>query len=283
MWNRKSNLDCEINTLDWKDANLEHGRSFLKIKVPPYCDILKMGYVPTLENPGEKIEKALSNPIKSPPLEDIIRSYKDPSRVTLAIAVSDNTRPVPYHTEREDGILLPLLKRVEKVGVKPQNMTIVVATGTHLAASNDWKKEAFGDYIKNRYRIVDHDSTSSELSSLGKIDGIPVKINREFLQADIHVITGLVEPHFMAGVSGGRKAVCPGLINLEATHLFHGPEFMDNPLATNLVLEGNSYHGFALKVASKTRVDFSVNVTLDSEGKLSGVFADHLNKAHLGR
>jgi len=120
-----------------------------------------------------------------------------------------------------------------------------------LATSDEWKKEAFGEYIKKRYEIVDHDSTSSDLYHLGNIDGVSVKINRKFFKADIHVITGLVGPHFMAGVSGGRKVICPGLINLEATHLFHGPEFMDNPLATNLVLEGNPCHNFALKVAIK--------------------------------
>ena len=130
MWSKKGNPDLKINTLDWEDINLEYGRDLLKIKVPPYCDILKMGYVPALENPREKIEKALSNPIESRPLEDIISSRKKPSQVTLAIAVSDNTRPVPYHGERENGILLPLLKRLEKAGVKVQNIKIIIGTGT---------------------------------------------------------------------------------------------------------------------------------------------------------
>jgi nickel-dependent lactate racemase len=281
MWSKKSNPDLGINSLDWKDISLEYGKNLLKIKVPSYCDILKMGYVPPLENPREKIENALSNPMESRPLEDIITSRKNPSQTTVAIAVSDNTRPVPYNGEREDGVLLPLLKRLEKIGVKAQNIKIIVASGTHLATSDDWKKKAFGEYIKSRYEIVDHDCTSSDLSYLGNIDGVSVKINRKFFEADIHVITGLVEPHFMAGVSGGRKAICPGLINLETTYLFHGPEFMDSPLATNLVLEGNPCHDFALKVARKVRVDFSVNVTLNGEGKLTGVFAGDLDKAHL--
>ena len=281
MWSKKSNPDLEINTLDWKDISLEYGRNLLKIKVPPYCDTLKMGSVPALKNPREKIENALSNPIESQPLEDIISSRKSSSRTTVTIAVSDNTRPVPYHGEREDGVLLPLLKRLEKIGVKAENIKIIVANGTHLATSDKWKKEVFGEYIKKKYEIVDHDSTSSDLFYLGDIDGVSVKINRKFFKADIHIITGLVEPHFMAGVSGGRKAICPGLINLETTYLFHGPEFMDNPLATNLVLEANPCHDFALKVARKVRVDFSVNVTLNGEGKLTGVFAGDLDKTHL--
>jgi len=101
------------------------------------------------------------------------------------------------------------------------------------------------------------------------------------MEADIHIVTGLVEPHFMAGVSGGRKAICPGLINLEATHLFHGVEFMDNPCSTNLVLENNPCHEFALKVARKVRVDFSINVTINGDGNLTGVFAGDLEKSHL--
>ena len=128
MWSKKSNPDLEINTLDWKDISLEYGKSLLKIKVPPYCDTLKMGSVPALKNPREKIENALSNPIESQPLEDIISSRKNPSQTTVAIAVSDNTRPVPYHGEREDGVLLPLLKRLEKIGVKAQNIKIIVTS-----------------------------------------------------------------------------------------------------------------------------------------------------------
>ena len=108
-----------------------------------------------------------------------------------------------------------------------------------------------------------------------------MKINRQFVEADIHVITGLVEPHLLAGVSGGRKAVCPGLINLQATYLFHGVEFMDNPNVANLVLKNNPCHEFALKVAHKTRVDFSLNVTINGSEKLTGVFVGDLEKAHL--
>jgi len=270
-----------MNTSGWKNINLEYGKDFLQIKVPPWCDILKMGYIPALKNPREQIENALSNPIGSLPIEDIITSYKNPSKVSVAIAVSDNTRPVPYSAEKEDGILLPLLKRLKRAGIKDKNIKIIVGTGTHLPTSNEWKKEAFGKSITDKYRIIDHNCTSSDLCYLDNIEGVPVKINREFLEADIHIVTGLVEPHFMAGVSGGRKAICPGLVNMETTYLFHGAEFMDNPNATNLILKNNPCHNFALKVARKVRVDFSVNATLNGEMKLAGIFAGDLEKAHL--
>jgi len=271
-----------MNTTNWKKFNLEYGKDVLNIKIPPYCDILTMGYVPALEESKDKIEDALSNPIGTLSIEDIITSHKkQSSQVTVAVAVSDNTRPVPYNAKSEEGILYPLLKRFEKAGVKTKNIKIIIATGTHTPTSQGWKKEAFGELITNKYHIVDHDSTSSDLFSIGEIEGIQVKINRQFIEADIHVITGLVEPHLMVGVSGGRKAVCPGLINLQATYLFHGVEIMDNPNAVNLVLKNNPCHEFALKVAHKARVDFSLNVTINGSEKLTGVFAGDLEKAHL--
>ncbi|MEA1963645.1 MAG: nickel-dependent lactate racemase [Candidatus Aerophobetes bacterium] len=271
-----------MNTSSWKKLDLEYGKNFLQIKVPPWCDILKMGYSPALKNPAQQIENALSNPIENPTIEDIITSHKkSSSKISVAIAVSDNTRPVPYSGEKEEGILLPLLKRLKKVGVKDKNIRIIVGTGTHLPTSNEWKKEAFGKFIKDKYEIIDHSCTSSDLCYLAHIDGVPVKINRQFLEADIHIATGLVEPHFMAGVSGGRKAICPGLVNLETTYLFHGVNFMDNPNATNLILKDNPCHNFALKVAQKARVDFSVNVVLNGEMRLAAVFAGDLEKAHL--
>jgi len=113
-----------------------------------------------------------------------------------------------------------------------------------------------------------------------RVQGVPVKVNSSFYDADIHIVTGLVETHLMAGASGGRKAVCPGMVNIEATQVFHGPEFMENKDAANLVFKNNPCHEFALEVAKRTRVDFSVNVILNGDTRLCGVFAGELEKAH---
>ena len=108
-----------MNTSRWKQIQLEYGKDFLQIKVPPWCDILKMEYVAALENPEQQIENALSNPIGSLPIENIVTSCKkSSSKVSVAIAVSDNTRPIPYNGEKEDGMLLPLLRRLTKVGIR---------------------------------------------------------------------------------------------------------------------------------------------------------------------
>jgi len=271
-----------MNIKDWKNIDVEYGEESFQVKVPPYCQILSMGKIVPLEDPESKIEEALSHPVGSLPLEKIVASSKkNASDVRVAITVSDNTRPVPYNAESKEGILYPLLKRLKKAGVRNENIIIIVGTGTHMPTSSQWKEKTFSKLITDNYRIIDHSSTSPHFFSLGKIQGVEVKINEDFMRADIRVATGLVEPHFMAGVSGGRKAICPGLINLEATYLFHGVEFMNNPRATNLILEDNPCHNFALKVARKAKVDFSINVTINSEGKLTGVFAGNIEKAHL--
>ncbi len=280
MFGKKNSSCFGMDTVGWKDVRLEHEKDFLTVRVPSYCDILQMRGAAALANPKQEIENALSTPVESQPIENIVASHKNPSETSVAIAVSDDTRPVPYNGEREDGILLPLLRRLERIGVTSKNIKIVVATGTHLPTSQEWKKEAFGEFINTRYTILDHDSSSSNLSCLGNTDGVEVKINREFLKADIHIITGLVEPHFMAGFSGGRKAICPGLVNWETTHFLHSAKFMDNPNATNLILKGNPCHDFASKVAHRARVDFSVNVTLNGEGKVTGIFSGHVDTAY---
>jgi len=271
-----------MDTANWKNIGLQYGDEILSIEVPKWCDILTLKEQPALINAGDKIKKALMNPTGGRTISSIIASQKKhPSLLSVAITVSDNTRPVPYNGEKEDGILLPILKLLNKAGINDSNIMIIIGTGTHVPTPDRWKKDAFGSGITGRYSIIDHDSTSPDLVFLSEIDGVPVRLNRQFMNSDIHITTGLVEPHFMAGVSGGRKAVCPGLINVEATNVFHSPGFVGNPNADSLILKNNPCHEFSLKVARKARVDFNVNVTLNREMELSGVFAGDLEGSHL--
>lgn len=265
----------------WKPVSVEYGDRSFQVMVPEYCDVLEMKHAPALRNPKEHIERALSHPIAGLTLETIATSLHKPMKdIQAAVAVSDNTRPVPYHSERGDGILLPILKRLEKVGIARRNIKIIVATGTHVATSGEWKHKAFGDCILEHYEIRDHDCTSPDLCSLGSFMGIPVRINPNFFRADLRIVTGIVEPHFMAGFSGGRKAVCPGLVNLEATHFFHSAKYMDDPRATNLVLKGNPCHAFALEVARNAGIHFCISAMLNDEMELAGVWAGELEKSH---
>lgn len=272
----------KINAKDWKKILLEFGDSFLELSVPPDCVNISMKDIPTLADPGNSIEEALSRPIGGPTIEDIIKNKQKPaSQVTVAVAVSDITRPVPYKGEK--GILLPLLRRLTASGVREQDIAIIVGTGAHRPSTPAEKIDMFGESISRDFRIFDHDCENlGSLTYMGKTKKqTDVYVNAAFFSADFRIVTGLVESHFMAGVSGGRKAVCPALVDGRTIEKFHGPDFLESPCADNLILAGNPCHEEALEVATTVGVDFTVNVTLDRDMRLTGVFAGHLEKSHL--
>jgi nickel-dependent lactate racemase len=282
--NMKAEIKRGIQGVDragWKTIPLEFRRGSLEISVPPDSLILSMKDVPVLADPGKSIEDALSSPIDSPTIEEIIAGRrKPPSHVTVAVAVSDITRPVPY--KGEGGILLPLLKRLEGAGIMKDNISLIVGTGTHRPSTPAEKAEMFGDPVVRDIRILDHDCEADEcLTYLGKTQKeTDVYVNSAFFAADVRIVTGLVESHFMAGVSGGRKGVCPALVDKRTIEKFHGPEFLESPCADNLILDGNPCHEEALDVARTVGVDFTVNITLDKDMRMTGVFAGDLEEAH---
>ncbi|MDD4363834.1 MAG: lactate racemase domain-containing protein [Atribacterota bacterium] len=277
MKNYKENID----TSNWKKIDIEYFDDFLKVEVPPNCDILQLQPTSPLREPKKDIEFAFDNPINNKTIDDLVSSHtKSAEKITVSIAVSDNTRPVPYNCEKDENILSPILNRLERSGIKKENVKIIIGTGTHAATGQEWKIKTFGEKVVNNYDLIDHDCYSKDLVSIGEVMGIPVRLDRDFLQADIHIITGLVESHFMAGASGGRKAVCPGMVNIEATRVFHGPEFMANKNADNLVFAGNPCHEFSLEVAKRARVDFSVNVLINGEHRICGIYTGDLEESH---
>ena len=270
-----------INTRGWKNVAVEFGKEFLEISVPPGCELFSMGDVAALSDPGRSVEEALSSPIGCSPLGEIIAQKGKPvSDVTVSISVSDITRPVPY--KGKNGILIPLLRTLAASGIRKQNVKIIVGTGTHRPSTPGEKIEMFGDDVSRDCRILDHNCADLGcMKSIGKTRrGTEVHVNRAFYEADVKIVTGLVESHFMAGVSGGRKGICPALVDKWTIEKFHGPEFLESPFADNLILKGNPCHEEALEVARTVGVDFTVNVTLDKEMRLTGVFAGHLEDAH---
>jgi len=243
---------------------------------------LSMKEVPALSDPGAALEKAFANPIGSPTLEEIIRTKdKSPEKLSVAIAVSDITRPVPY--QGEGGILPLLLRRLESSGIKKENIKIIVATGMHRASTPDEKVEMYGKEVVEQYTITDHDCENNGLlESIGTTKrGTHVYVNRDFYFADLKIATGLVESHFFTGISGGRKSICPGLVDVKTIQKFHGPTYLEDPRATNLILEGNPCHEEALEVAETVGVDFVVNVNLDKDLRLLGIFTGNMVQANL--
>jgi nickel-dependent lactate racemase len=248
--------------------------------VPADADLLTVPkHVSPLADPAAAIAEALARPIGSAALVDIIKATapsKPAADKTAVIVVSDITRPdVPYRGETS--ILHPILQALETQGLHPDHITILVATGTHRASTPQEKQLMFGPDVVARYPIVDHDATDvNRLRSVGiTASGTHVHINTLYLDADIKILTGEIKPHFMAGFSGGRKAICPGLANLATLQKFHSPPFLEDPCATNLVLDGNPCHQEATEVAERVGADFLINVTMDEDKALTGVFAGH--------
>jgi nickel-dependent lactate racemase len=272
----------KIDVKDWKKISVEFGRDVLAVSVPPTCVELSMKEVPALSDPGAALEKAFANPIGSPTLEEIIRTKdKSAEKLSVAIAVSDITRPVPY--QGEGGILPLLLRRLESSGIRKENIKIIVATGMHRASTPDEKVEMYGKEVVEQYTITDHDCENNGLlESIGTTKrGTHVYVNRDFYFADLKIATGLVESHFFTGISGGRKSICPGLVDVKTIQKFHGPTYLEDPRATNLILEGNPCHEEALEVAETVGVDFVVNVNLDKDLRLLGIFTGNMVQANL--
>ena len=271
----------KIDTADWKEIAIEYGRENLRVRVPPNCTILSMKEIPFIADTRKAVEEALSHPIGSPPLEAIIRTKGKPAaELKAAVTVSDITRPVPY--TGEGGILRPLLERLEAAGIPRKNIVIIVGNGMHRPSTAAERVEMFGDQIVRDYAVIDHDCEDGpSLTFIGKSStGGDVFVNSAFYQADVRIATGLVESHFMAGLSGGRKSVCPGLVDKRTIEKFHSPAFLESPLAQNLILEGNPCHEESLAIARTVGVDFIVNATLDKDLRPTGIFAGELVAAH---
>jgi nickel-dependent lactate racemase len=263
-----------------KSFELEFGEEMLRLQLPDHAEILTLPEVAPLANPAAAIRLALQQPLGTPALAEIVRQkVRHNLKAHAVIVISDSTRPVPYRGEQ--GILEPILEvlRAEHVA----SIEILVATGTHRPMTEAELRQilpppAFAPGVT----VTNHRCTeTAELRHIGRTArGTEVWINRSYLDADIKILTGLVEPHFMAGVSGGAKSICPGLVGEQVTYIFHGAAMMADARADSLLLEGNPCREESRAVAGLAGVDFIVNVTIDRNKQVTGVFAGDLDQAH---
>lgn len=258
-----------------KKVSLQFGGEKIEIILPDSADVRKGAAVKPLKAPAKKILQCLHEPIGTKSLPALAKG-KD----NAAIVVSDNTRPVPY--KGDSGILAPIIKVLKQNGVK--NIKVIIAYGTHRSMKKTELRQIFDENaFQDGVEILNHNCTdSSMLRSIGRAKKTAdITINRYYLDAQLKIITGLVEPHFMAGFSGGCKAVCPGICGQSVTYGFHSAEVLNNEKTDNLILEGNPCHEESLQIAKMAGVDFIVNVILNSDKEITGVFSGDLEKAHL--
>lgn len=266
-----------------KTTTLILGEKTLELHLPDQTEIFSMSTPEPLADPATAINEALNHSVGSPGLDQLIQAkLKIKPDLKAVIVVSDYTRPAPYHGDQ--GILWPVVERLLKQGVPKERILILIATGTHRAMTNEELHRMLDHRIfEMDIPVSNHDCHDQDnLIYLGETTrGSRVFINRQYMEADLKILTGLVESHFMAGVSGGRKSICPGLIGEASTYVFHSASMLASPLSGDLILEGNPCHDEALEVAKMAGADYILNVTLDRSFRITGVFAGELEKAHL--
>jgi nickel-dependent lactate racemase len=254
------------------NAELLCGKETVNLTLPDSVTQLDIKPAAALFDPEGAIGKALDNPIESPPLADIAKKKQN-----ACIVISDITRPVPNKI-----ILPPMLKILEDCGIKRENITILIATGMHRPNLGEELESMVGKEIMDSYRIVNHYCRKSEeYREIDKIDGAPIELNIHYLNADLKILTGLIEPHFYAGYSGGRKAILPGISSYETMKFMHSFKVIDQLKGANCNLNGNIFHEYGLKVTALAGVDFLLNVVINKNREITGVFAGHYDKAHM--
>ena len=212
-------------------VGMKYGKGEVQVNIP-YSNlvaVLELRPVIPIDSPQEAIFQALQEPLGSAPLAQLAKGKK-----SACVVISDITRPVPNKL-----ILPPILKILEENGIKRENIVILIATGIHRPNEGKELEEMVGLEIMQNYKIVNH--FSGELNThkyLGLTKkGTPVYVDKTYLESDLKITTALIEPHLMAGYSGGRKAICPGISAIETMRVMHGPKILEHPKTTTLFID----------------------------------------------
>jgi nickel-dependent lactate racemase len=234
--------------------------------------VLDAKSVAALPDRTAAIEQALDRPISSPSLIDLARD-----KTSAAISVCDITRPTPNRV-----VLPPVLRRLEAAGIERSRIVILIATGLHRPATPAEIREIVGEEVAAGYRVENHNAR--DLAShryLGVTrSGTPAWIDERFVSADLRLTLGFIEPHLMAGYSGGRKLVVPGLAAQETIKVIHSPRFMREKLAVEGSIEDNPLHRELTEIAGMAGHRFMVDVALSRDRGIAAVFAGNPVQAH---
>jgi lactate racemase len=255
---------------------LLYGKGTLDIAPPAGCvpTIIRKEALPILSDPTGSVGDAFDRPISMPPLGDIARGAR-----TACILICDITRPVP------NGLFLgPLIRRLFDAGIPASGVTVLVATGLHRPNEGEELSELVGDpWVLETVKVINHDARDDDAHAmLGKTSkGTIVRLDKRLMDADLKIATGLVEPHFMAGWSGGRKVIAPGIAHAETITTFHNAEFMSHPKAANCVLDGNPLHEEQLEIVGMLGGAYALNTVIDEERRLAFVNFGEIVSSHL--
>jgi len=252
---------------------LDYGRTGMDVELPADRVVgpLAIRDATPLADPQAAITRAMEDPIGSRPLAEIANGRRN-----ACILVCDITRPVPNRL-----ILPPMLRTLEARGIARKDVLILIATGLHRPNEGVELDEMLGQDIAANYRVENHHGKNKdEHDYLGETpNGVPVYLDKRYVRADLKITTGLIEPHLMAGYSGGRKVICPGIAGLDTVKVWHGPRFLEHPKADCGIVEGNPVHEENTRIALMAGCDFIVNVCLDGQRRVTWVGAGDMIKA----
>jgi len=252
-------------------VNLAYGRGHLPVELPDdRTTVIKPAHTPGLSDERHAVLSALERPIGAPPLRDWIKPGH-----RVCILFTDITRATP--NERLIPWLLEHLAHIPR-----ENITLLNQLGTHRPNTRAELEQMLTPAVVHNYRVLNHEPENPDaLAQLGTTrDGTPALINRHVIEADVRIVTGFIEPHFFAGFSGGVKGIMPGVAGLETVMSNHGAKNIGDPQSTFGVTEGNPLWEELRDIALRVGPSFLLNVSLNEDRRITGVFAGDLLAAH---
>lgn len=253
-----------------KPVSLAYGKKGLTIMVPDRAVVIEPRHLPGLTDEKAAVQQALRQPLGTPPLKEMATATD-----TVAIVISDITRPTPNHK------LVPWLLE-ELSHIPRENFVIINGLGSHRANTEEELVQMLGQEIVDTVRVINHNAFDpEELVLVGKNSyGSDVYLNKTYVNSTFKIVIGFIEPHFFAGFSGGPKAINPGIAGITTIQDFHNAQMIGHPQSTWGVIEGNVVQDAATQNCLMAKPDFMLNVTLNGQKEITGVFAGDVIAAH---
>ena len=255
----------------YTEVHLAYGKKGYKLKVPTNFDVIEPKFIKEVGSAKEEISKALLSPTNSKPLRSLLEGKND-----IAISVCDITRAQPRKV-----VIETIVEHIKDL-IPISNIKILIATGTHRANTKDELIEMLGKDIVETLNVINHvcDDKESLIEMPTSLDDVSVLLNKHWVNADFRITTGFVEPHFFAGFSGGSKLVAPGLAGLKTIMKLHNYKRLNNPNSIWGEVEKNPIQQDVRKIAKETGVDFTLDVALNRDQKITNVFSGDLIDSH---
>jgi len=255
---------------------MKYGKSGLELNIPNAVEtfLIQKQPMPVLKDPEKAVMMAFANPVHSGTLRDEAKGCR-----SACILICDITRPVP------NGHILPaLVRELLAAGMDPDSITILIATGLHRPSEGDELRELVGsDWVSDTISVANHFARNdADHEFIGTtVGGIEARLDRRFLRADLRIVVGLVEPHFMAGYSGGRKIVAPGVAHEKTIRSFHCAKILEDCKSASCVIEGNPLHNAQMEIVQMVGKCLAINTVIDEDKRISFVNFGEIEKSHL--